>query len=111
MIDKITPRPDASIEEILKKDGVEELDPVVTSKNTYVAPFVNAEECQYLVIEDNFPNGRPALEKGGLIFTTRENEGLHLLKPAPHRACCLRLPARLQLNLRGDEESFFKEAC
>ena len=72
MIDKITPRPDASIEEILKKDGVEELDPVVTSKNTYVAPFVNAEECQYLVIEDNFPNGRPALEKGGLIFTARE---------------------------------------
>ena len=72
MIDKITPRPDASIEEILKKDGIEELDPVITSKNTYVAPFVNAEECQYLVIEDDFPNGRPALEKGGLIFTTRE---------------------------------------
>lgn len=72
MIDKITPRPDASIEKILKKDGIEELDPVITSKNTYVAPFVNAEECQYLVIEDNFPNGRPALEKGGLIFTSRE---------------------------------------
>lgn len=72
MIDKITPRPDPSVEELLKKDGVEELDPVVTSKNTYVAPFVNAEECQYLVIEDAFPNGRPALEKGGLIFTTRE---------------------------------------
>ena len=71
MIDKITPRPDASIEELLKKDGVEELDPVITGKHTYVAPFVNAEECQYLVIEDNFPNGRPALEKGGLIFTTR----------------------------------------
>lgn len=72
MIDKITPRPDASIEELLKKDGVEELDPVITGRHTYVAPFVNAEECQYLVIEDNFPNGRPALEKGGLIFTTRE---------------------------------------
>ena len=72
MIDKITPRPDPSVEEILKKDGVEELEPVVTSKNTYVAPFVNAEECQYLVIEDAFPNGRPELEKGGLIFTTRE---------------------------------------
>ena len=43
MIDKITPRPDASVEEILKKDGVEELDPVITSKHTYVAPFVNAE--------------------------------------------------------------------
>ncbi len=72
MIDKITPRPDASVEEILKKDGVEELDPAVTSKNTYVAPFVNAEECEYLVIEDAFPNGRPELEKGGLMFTTRE---------------------------------------
>lgn len=42
MIDKITPRPDASVEELLKKDGIEELDPVITSKNTYVAPFVNA---------------------------------------------------------------------
>lgn len=72
MIDKITPRPNASVEDMLKKDGVEELDPVVTSKNTYVAPFVNAEECEYLVIEDAFPNGRPALEKGGLIFTDRE---------------------------------------
>lgn len=37
-----------------------------------MAPFVNAEECEYLVIEDAFPNGRPALEKGGLIFTERE---------------------------------------
>ena len=72
MIDKITPRPDASVEEMLKADGVEELDPVITSKNTYVAPFVNAEECEYLVIEDAFPNGRPELEKGGLMFTTRE---------------------------------------
>lgn len=72
MIDKITPRPDASVEQILKKDGVEELEPVVTSKNTYVAPFVNAEECEYLVIEDLFPNGRPALEKAGFMFTDRE---------------------------------------
>lgn len=72
MIDKITPRPDPSVRDILAKDGVEELDPVVTSKNTYVAPFVNAEECEYLVIEDAFPNGRPELEKGGFMFTTRE---------------------------------------
>ena len=73
MIDKITPRPDASVEEILKADGVEELDPVVTSKNTWVAPFVNAEETEYLVIEDAFPNGKPeALTKGGLMFTERE---------------------------------------
>ncbi len=72
MIDKITPRPDASVEKILQEDGVEELEPVITSRNTYVAPFVNAEETEYLVIEDNFPNGRPDLTKGGLMFTDRE---------------------------------------
>ncbi|MCQ2585022.1 MAG: mannitol dehydrogenase family protein [Treponema sp.] len=72
MIDKITPRPDANIEKILNDDGIEELAPVITSKKTYVAPFVNAEECQYLVIEDAFPNGKPALEKGGIIYTQRE---------------------------------------
>lgn len=72
MIDKITPRPNAKVEEILKEDGLEELEPVITSKNTYIAPFVNAEECQYLVIEDSFPNGRPNLEEGGIIFTERE---------------------------------------
>ena len=72
MIDKITPRPDASVEAILKADDIEELEPVITSKRTYVAPFVNAEETEYLVIEDSFPNGRPPLEKGGVIFTARE---------------------------------------
>ena len=72
MIDKITPRPDASVEEILRKDGLEGLDPVVTSKGTYIAPFVNAEETQYLVVEDCFPNGRPALDKVGVIFTDKE---------------------------------------
>lgn len=72
MIDKITPRPDAFVCDLLRKDGLEELDPLITSKNTYVAPFVNAEECEYLVIEDLFPNGRPKLEEGGFIFTTRD---------------------------------------
>lgn len=73
MIDKITPRPDVTVEAILKEDGIEGLEPVITSKNTYVAPFVNAEETEYLIIEDAFPNGRnEALEKGGLIFTERE---------------------------------------
>ena len=72
MIDKITPRPDDSVNEILKKDGVEDLEPVVTTMKTWVAPFVNAEESEYLVIEDKFPNGRPALEKVGVIFTDKE---------------------------------------
>ena len=72
MIDKITPRPDASVEAILEKDGITDLKPIITKWNTYIAPFVNAEECQYLVIEDAFPAGRPPLEKGGLLFTDRE---------------------------------------
>lgn len=72
MIDKITPRPDPKVEAILEADRIAGLEKAVTSKNTWVAPFVNAEECQYLVIEDAFPNGRPALEKTGVIFTARE---------------------------------------
>ena len=73
MIDKITPRPDPSVEKILEADGIEELEPVVTSKNTWVAPFVNAEETEYLVIEDAFPNGKPeVLTKAGIMFTERE---------------------------------------
>lgn len=72
MIDKITPRPDAKVEAMLEQDGIEELEAVITPKNTYIAPFVNAEECEYLVIEDAFPNDRPPLDKGGIIFTDRE---------------------------------------
>ena len=71
MIDKITPRPDTKVEAMLAEDHIGGLDAVVTSKNTYIAPFVNAEECEYLVIEDAFPNGKPALDKGGIIFTDR----------------------------------------
>ena len=54
MIDKITPRPADSVYEDLKHHGVEDMKPVITSKKTYIAPFVNAE-APYLVIEDNFP--------------------------------------------------------
>lgn len=72
MIDKITPRPSASVEEILSRDNIQDLKPIITERGTYIAPFVNAEECEYLVIEDSFPNGRPPLEKGGIIFTDRE---------------------------------------
>ncbi len=72
MIDKITPRPDALVQEMLAKDGFEDTDLIVTSKNTYTAPFVNAEETQYLVIEDDFPNGKLPLDAGGVYFTDRE---------------------------------------
>ncbi len=72
MIDKITPRPDASVLETLKKEGWEDMDAIVTGKHTYIAPYVNAEETQYLVIEDSFANGRPSLEKSGVYMTTRD---------------------------------------
>lgn len=72
MIDKITPRPDPFVESVLKADGVENVEPVITARKTYAAPFVNSEETEYLIIEDRFPNGREKLEKGGLVFTDRE---------------------------------------
>ena len=72
MIDKITPRPDKDVAKMLSEDGFEATDVIVTNRNTYTAAFVNAEECEYLVIEDSFPNGRPALEKAGVYFTDRE---------------------------------------
>lgn len=71
MIDKITPRPSTELADALEADGIEAMQPVITEKNTYIAPFVNAEEAQYLVIEDQFPNGRPALEKAGVYLTDR----------------------------------------
>lgn len=72
MIDKITPRPDANVQKMLEADGFEDTELIVTNRNTYTAPFVNSEETGYLVIEDDFPNGRPPLEKAGILFTDRE---------------------------------------
>ncbi len=71
MIDKITPRPDVSIGRRLEKDGVEEMVPFAMSMHSYAAPFVNAEESGYLVIEDCFPNGRARLEGEGIYFARR----------------------------------------
>lgn len=72
MIDKITPRPDSTIKEKLDEKGVEKLDAVITGKGTYIAPFVNAEIPEYLVVEDDFPNGRPPFENAGVYMTDRE---------------------------------------
>lgn len=72
MIDKITPRPAEEVQKALEEDGIEEMAPIITSRNTYIAPFVNAEIPQYLVVEDRFPNGRPALEKAGVYLTDRD---------------------------------------
>ena len=72
MIDKITPRPAESITRTLTEEGFADMAPIQTAKHTYIAPFVNAEIPQYLVVEDRFPNGRPALEKAGVYMTDRD---------------------------------------
>ena len=72
MIDKITPRPHEKVKELLAQDGFEDNNYIETEKHTFTAPFVNAEEVQYLVIEDNYTNGRPPLNLGGALYTTRD---------------------------------------
>lgn len=69
MIDKITPRPDESIAKLLADRGIENMQPIKTARGSFIAPFVNAEKPQYLIVEDVFPNGRPPLEKAGVLFT------------------------------------------
>ena len=72
MIDKITPRPDAKVQQMLADDGFEDNYTIVTERHTFTAPFVNAEETEYLVIEDKYTNGRPPLDKGGVLYADRE---------------------------------------
>ncbi|WP_174391336.1 mannitol dehydrogenase family protein [Caldanaerobius polysaccharolyticus] len=71
MIDKIVPRPSEEVKKALNQIGFMDTQIVCTDKNTFIAPFVNAEKPQYLVVEDNFPNGRPPLEKAGVLFADR----------------------------------------
>jgi fructuronate reductase len=72
MIDKITPRPSEAVRDCLTRKGVEGMELLLTAKGSYVAPFVNAEIPQYLVVEDRFPGGRPPLEDAGVYFTDRQ---------------------------------------
>lgn len=72
MIDRITPNPSESVQKILEGNGFTDMDIIHTKKNTNIAPFSNTEVVHYLVIEDQFPNGRPALEKVGVILNDRE---------------------------------------
>jgi len=72
MIDKITPRPSSDVVELLKADGFEDTNIHQTPKHTYVAAFVNTEPSQYLIVEDNFPNGRPPLENAGAYIVDKD---------------------------------------
>lgn len=71
MIDRITPNPATTVAERLRVDGFEDYQILHTQKHTNIAPFGNTEETHYLVIEDDFPNGRPPLEQAGVMFTDR----------------------------------------
>ncbi|PLS32003.1 mannitol dehydrogenase [Bifidobacterium margollesii] len=72
MIDRITPNPADSVSKLLEEKGFADNKIFHTAKGTNVAPFANAEETWYLVIEDTFPNGRPALEKAGVFLGDRD---------------------------------------
>ena len=71
VIDKITPRPSETIATRLRDLGFEDME-LDTTTRTPLAGFVNTEPAEYLVVEDSFPNGRPALEKVGVYFTDRD---------------------------------------
>ena len=71
MIDRITPNPSKSVGKKLSQEGFSDTHFIHTAKHTNLAPFANTEETHYLVMEDSFPNGRPPLEKAGVIMTDR----------------------------------------
>lgn len=72
MIDRITPNPSVEVAEELTAFGLKDMAILQTNKQTRIAPFANTEAVHYLVVEDAFPNGRPPLEKAGVILTDRE---------------------------------------
>ena len=78
MIDKITPRPHEKVKELLAADGFEDNNYIETEKHTFTAPFVNAEEVQYLVIEDNYTNAtRETVDKVETMKVTTCLNPLH----------------------------------
>ena len=91
MIDKITPAPAKIIADKLN------MDIILTKKGTLTAGFVNAESSQYLVIEDNFPNGRVPLEKVGVFLTDRQT----VLKADEMKVCCCLNPLHTILAICG----------
>ena len=72
MIDRITPSPSPDMAAMLAADGVDGMEIRRSAQGGVTAPFVNTEECAYLAIEDAFPNGRPPLERAGVVFAARE---------------------------------------
>ncbi|WP_283680257.1 mannitol dehydrogenase family protein [Lentilactobacillus sp. Marseille-Q4993] len=72
MIDRITPNPSEDVSKVLEESGFEDYEIVHTPNHTNIAAFTNTEETHYLVVEDNFPNGRPDFSKTDVILTDKD---------------------------------------
>ena len=71
MIDRITPNPSEDVAAKLEAEGFTDVELVKHPHGAAFASFANTENAHYLVIEDSFPNGRPPLERAGVIMTDR----------------------------------------
>ncbi|WP_416517184.1 mannitol dehydrogenase family protein [Bifidobacterium asteroides] len=72
MIDRITPNPDKEVGRRLKALGIADAEPFRTRGGTAMAPYTNTEETWYWVVEDDFPAGRPPLEKAGVYMADKD---------------------------------------
>ena len=72
MIDRITPNPDKEVGRRLKALGIADSEPFRTRGGTAMAPYTNTEETWYWVVEDDFPAGRPPLEKAGVYMADKD---------------------------------------
>jgi len=97
MVDKITPRPSEEVAKLLAADGYADTTISKTPKGTFVASFVNAESAEYLIIEDNFPNGRLPLEKSGVYMTDKET----VRKMDQMKVCACLNPLHTALAISG----------
>lgn len=75
MIDRITPAPSPETAVALERQGFDDL-ALIKSGRSVLAGFANTEEARYLVVEDSFPNGRPALQDAGVILCDRHTAEL-----------------------------------
>src|SRR5699024_882317 len=72
MVDRITPAPSVAVAERLTAHGLLDADVRERSGGGPLASFSNTESTCYLVVEDDFPNGRPPLELAGVLLRDRE---------------------------------------
>jgi fructuronate reductase len=76
MIDRITPNPSQETAKFLVEQGFNDLPLIDAGHGATFAGFSNTEKAHYLVVEDNFPNGRPPFELSNVIMCDRETAAL-----------------------------------